>query len=179
MSTEVALVLGGADSLWQDYAAAAGMVARPHLVVATNNAGRDWPGRVDHWVTCHPEKLRQWLEDRVRRGHRLGARLWCPPSRSGAHVTGLTVSPVPGYRGGSSGLLAVHVARHVGAERVVLCGVPLTTTGRHYDDARPWQEAQVYRQQWTREADELRQWCRSMSGWTQDLLGSPTVAWLA
>ena len=86
--------------------------------------------------------------------------------------------------GGSSGLLAVTVALELGKEnqdqlRIVLAGVPMDpAAGNFRAPSVPWAEATVYHPAWEERAEALKKNVRSMSGWTAELLGKPTAAWL-
>ena len=168
-----ALVLGGANTLAADRAAALEMF-EPDLVIACNHAARDEPGRVDAWATMHAELLPSWIALRTRAGH--------PPAESYWHARH-RVCTVPGANpieswGGSSGLLCVAVAFKLGCSHVVLAGVPMVKTFGHYDDKRHWMEARQYWPAWERRLPQMRDRVRSLSGWTRDLLQGPTQEWL-
>lgn len=112
------------------------------------------------------------------RGYAGGMQLWSAVydgRELGAHL-GLPLRYVPCI-GGSSGMLGVQVAQQMGAERIVICGIPMTNTPR-FDDAKGWEEAGSYLDAWEKGRDDLKGYVRSMSGWTQELLGAPTVEWL-
>lgn len=172
MST--AVVLGGADCVWCDLDAAM-RLGRIDVVVAVNHAGRDYRGRVDHWATFHPELLPTWIE--ARRALHLPdvSSFWSVTPRKG-HPE-LPLSIVEDW-GGSSGLIGAQVALMV-ASHVVLCGVPLDPDAAHFDKAGRWDEALRHRKTWERRAKSLDRRVRSMSGWTAELLGRPSVEWLA
>lgn len=170
-----ALVLGSANTLHDDSRAALALF-EPDMIIACNHAARDWPGRVDHWATMHPDLLPSWIADRARQGHRPAGRYWharhriVPPS--------IESTPIESW-GGSSGMLCVAVAFELGAERIVLAGVPLLKTAKHFDDGRNWDEARQYQRPWQNRREILYGRVKSLSGWTRDLLGSPTEDWLA
>lgn len=167
-----ALVLGGADCLRTDRAAAEALFA-PDLIVACNHAGRDEPGRIDHWATMHPELFLLWIPQRAALGHPPAGQLWHARHRvSHAESTGLE------SWGGSSGLLCVKLAIDLGCSHIVLAGVPMLKTARHYDDDRHWIEARQYWPAWERRVPEMAGRVRSLSGWTAKLLGMPTRKWL-
>lgn len=166
-----ALVLGGGACLWSDVDAALDL-GEYQMVVAANDAGAHWPGRLDHWVSLHPDKFPKWKHEREARGYPGGYVTW-------AH------RPTPNNQrdtrdwGGSSGLFAVKVALEQGAERVVCCGVPLVKGEAHFFHADPWRSADAFRKGWKRNETELRGKVRSMSGWTAEFLGLADEAWLA
>lgn len=169
-----ALLLGSANTLEADKAAALGLF-EPDLIIACNHAARDEPGRVDHWVTMHPDQLPAWITARARAGRSPAGRFW--HARHRPLPKGLTSTPIENW-GGSSGLLCVAVAFELGVERIVLAGIPILKTARHYDDPRHWEEARGYWPAWERHAPRLQGRVKSLSGWTCNLLGSPTGEWL-
>lgn len=183
--TDIALVLGGAECVWDDVAELERMIGHEWdgLVVAANDIGAHWPRRLDHWVTLHPEKLESWIELRRKFGYPDGYTTWAHQRLPGYTVRGwgLVDRTVP--RRNSSGLLATFVVPLLGA-RAVLCGIPVTRTP-HFSAstvhvrARPWTSADSHWRHFQEAADELRTFARSMSGRTADLLGRPDAEWLA
>lgn len=169
-----ALVLGGAAGVWEE-AAAVRKLFKPDLIIATNHAGRDYPQRVDHWVSFHVELLPGWIAAREQAGLPPAGQYWSVERRLVAS-TPLEVRRVPNW-GGSSGLLAVTVALDLGCGRVVVCGCPLDMLAGHYDDPKPWRDAGNYRRAWRARQTQMAA-VRSTSGWTRELLGSPTRGWL-
>jgi hypothetical protein len=173
---ERALVIGGAECVWDDVAAWEKSYGKQWdgVVIAANDVGSHWPRPLHHWCSCHPKKLWRWLATRRAYGFEItGVRLWghCDPA-------------VPKFRGGTSGLLAVHVAKALGCEKVVLCGVPLTATPHfgaskeHITDKQWRHQLGRTHRRWRAERDTVLQHARSMSGWTAAQLGKPTVEWL-
>jgi hypothetical protein len=172
-----ALVLGGANTLHADEAAARAMGFEPDFIVATNHAGRDREGPVEHWCSFHQDLFPMWLKARREAGRPDPGQLWtCSP---GPRPPGLDLSMrrAANWRG-SSGLLAVTVALELGATHVVLCGVPLTREAEHYDKPGLWRDAGNYRKGWIDHASDMAGRVRSMGGWTGNLLGAPDPAWL-
>ncbi len=172
-----AWILGGAISRPAEEAEALSYF-EPDLIIATNHAGRDREGRVDHWASFHVELLDKWVRERREAGREDAGQLWVPERRS--LPRGMRAEAVPNWRG-SSGLLAVTVAMKLGVDRAILCGIPMTREGGHYD--RPagelWREAGNYRRGWEEHADEIRPYVRSLGGWTAELLGRPPEEWRA
>ena len=169
-----ALCLGGADTLAADREGAELLLAgREYLVIACNHAGRDEPGRIDHWATMHPELWKLWVPARAAAGHPPAGKLWHARHRR----TDLESEAMESW-GGSSGLLCVKLALDLGCSHVVLAGIPMLKTARHYDDERHWTEARQYWAAWEKRLPALRDRVRSMSGWTAKLLGRPDRRWL-
>lgn len=169
-----ALALGGADGVWQDVERSEAILGEQWwgLVVACNRAGVDWPGRLDAWCSLHPEKLLSvWAPARITDEY----ETWSDPNR-GERGAAPTDHHLDNW-GGSSGLFAVQVALEVGADRVVACGMPMDRRA-HYHGTAAWTEYENFRAAWERKADELEPHVKSMSGWTRELLGTPTRAWI-
>jgi hypothetical protein len=173
----VTLVLGSADCLWPDVERSRALIGdRPFRTVACNAAAQEWPERLDHFATMHPEEMHLWLGERERRGYPGGFETWTRPYPYGMkHREKLCDHAIAGWAG-SSGLLALGVAIETGGRRNILCGVPMDT--RKHFNAGEWNAAEEYRERWTELADTLRLTTRSWSGWTRDLLGEPTAKWL-
>lgn len=176
MPPVTALVLGGANTLHEDSALALDLFGQaPDLVIASNHAARDEPGQLDHWATMHPDLLPHWIAQRRAAERPEAGQLWVPRHR--LHKAPEGVRTIESW-GGSSGLLCVAVALEVGAERVILAGVPMLKTARHYDDEKHWLEARQYWPAWERQAHLMRGRVKSLSGWTRELLGAPTAEWI-
>ncbi len=181
-----ALVLGGADCVWDDvlnWEAEYG-AQWDGVVIAANDVGAHWPRELHHWASLHPEKLRGWMELRAR--HHLPMEEW--PMRWGSAgrlrtANGLIDRRIePIWPGGSSGMLAVQVAQTIGCTHVVLCGIPMTPTAHfgetHLRFDKEWAAASGHWRAWKRHKPNMLGWVRSMSGRTQELLGAPTREWL-
>lgn len=177
-----AIVLGGADNVWEDVRAWEAIYGREWdgLTIAANDVGSWWPRRLDHWVSLHPNKFARWMEQRAANGFSAAGETW---GRTGRYEEVVTwdheLHPWPG---GSSGLLAVQVALHVGVTRVILCGVPMTPTA-HFGESKEsfgpvWYAAAGHWTAWAKHREHLLGWVRSMSGRTKEMLSEPTVDWL-
>lgn len=171
----VAVVLGGATSVWSDLAAARKLLrGRKVLIVAANFAGIRYKGPIDAWVTLHPEELAGWIEQRA-------AKDLPGAYRAFVHDNGRNRDwEQVKYRWyGSSGLYGAQIALdQLGAAGVILCGVPMETTGNHIETPdKPWPEVDLYRPAFLKVA-ELGLPIRSMGGWTAETLGRPDEAWL-
>lgn len=73
---------------------------------------------------------------------------------------------------GSSSIVGTLVALQLGYEKIILCGIPLTGNafeGNPYEAFRPG---------WEYHKDKFVDKVRSMSGWTAELLGVPTIEWV-
>lgn len=171
----IALWLGGARCVWDDLRRASQLVGRADtVVVACNFAGIEFSGRLDVWVTLHPEAFQPWRASRADLGLNADYRAIThkphPPTRS-------EVVPQGWY--GSSGLYMAQVALEVlGVDGVILCGVPMEAAGQHIQTPGAWANPDVYRPAFL-EAKASGADIRSMSGWTAEVLGRPDAEWLA
>jgi hypothetical protein len=160
-----ALVVGGAACVWDDIASLAPWT--PDIVVAANDAIAAYPGRLDHAATLHPEYLAGWRAVRGRNGGNVDYATW---SRRNPDLADRILT---GWNRGSSGLFAIGVALEMGANRVVLAGVPMTAEAAHFFDPAPWDAAARYREAWEKRVDAMRGRVFSCGGWTRELLGGP------
>lgn len=168
----IALVLGSAASVFDDVEAALQM-GEFDAVIGCNHIGLAWPGVMDAWVSLHGDKLlKPWVERRRRSGL---------PAHSRLMTMADTDHRFPGQtEPGSSGLFALKVALiDLGYDRAVLCGVPMTVSGSHFDWSGPWRPASDYHIGWRQALPHIADRCRSMGGWTADLLSQPDAAWIA
>lgn len=181
-----ALVVGGAACVWDDLTIAL-REYRPALVFVVNDIGTVYSDRIDFWVSLHPEKLLNWQTLRRQNGLNDDYLTYtyepCQPGLvpgGDPRVDKWLDYRYPGMTGsGSSGLLAVKAAQAEGCDRIVLAGVPLTTKERHFFSRDLWHERDQFAEAWKIAYPHLRDSVRSLSGWTKELLGSPTPTWFA
>lgn len=177
-----ALVLGGASCLWEDLAALEEIVGEPWpwAVVAVNDAIWAYPHPIHVAVSLHQDKVPGWLRQRREAGYLAdGIEIW-----GGSWVTERDDSRLPWVdhvlpvaQNGSSGSHAIEVALFLGHPRVVGAGIPLDPTP-HFDRPGAWESSLFHRQALERAAETWAGRVRFMSGWTADLFGRPTSAWL-
>lgn len=170
----VAFVLGGANTLQDDLAAARELVT-PDTIIACNDAGVDYEGELPHFCTLHTEKLINWMKIRESKGLPPPHNYWT--SNTKFLPSGFNFRRVKSWDG-SSGLLCISVAIELGFTHIILCGVPLEKKAAHYHDSNDWRDAPKYRAAWVKYLPHMKHSVRSMSGWTQKLLGAPSVEWL-
>lgn len=189
----IALVVGSADGVWEEIAAAQAMT-RFDAVVAVNDMIGFWPGRLDVAVSLHPEKIPEWLNIRASKRHTPPVKLACHSGWTAwFKQIGIPEElPVPfdlvtseHFSGqvdsGSSGLFGVKVAlEDFGFSKIICCGIPMEIWGAHFRTPnQPWATAHRFRVAWEQALPHLSGRVRSMSGWTAGLLGKPDEAWLA
>ena len=142
--------------------------------MACNFAGRDYPGRLDAWVTLHPELVGKWERERERAGRNTDYRLFAYTAKHGC-------SPeiVRERWRGSSGLYTAQIALEVlGCTGAILCGTPMERDAGHFVRPGPWCDVERYRSGFRAAAAECGNQIRSVSGWTAELFGRPDEAWL-
>lgn len=163
----IALVIGGAPSVWAELEAARQLVgSRHHITVAANLAGIHFTGRLDAWATLHPDHLASWQSQRAAAGRNADARTFTPD---------LTAERWPG----SSGLYALQVALFdMGASAAILCGVPMDRQAGHFIHPGAWASTTDYRRAFELALPTVGARTRSFGGWTRDLFGEPTTTWL-
>ena len=167
-----ALLLGDARCVLEDAAAALDMFS-PDVVGALNNIGITWKGKVDHWFTLHPTSCEDWvgIEEAVRRRKINGGNI--PATWSYRHDRAVDYVRED-WQGGSGlfGIRCMKVDLHI--DRIVLAGCPMTRAGGHFYNQYEWRQAEDYYRGWYKHREEIAPHVRSMSGWTQGLLGAPT-----
>lgn len=178
---EWALILGGAEEVWEEVLAWEQLYGRPWdgLVIAANDVGSHWPRSLDHWVTLHPDKFKAWKALRAQYAFIDGSETY---ETWGRRARGFDHNVRP-WAGGASGMLAVQVAQILGCTRAVLCGIPMTPTSHFVESTvqvpeKPWSAVAGHWRAWERELPRMQGWVRSMSGRTEERLGAPTLAWL-
>jgi len=169
------VVLGGADGVLEQFDQIQALLGGdwPGYILSVNDIAPWVPYPVDHWCSMHHDKLAEWAEEHPEcKGIR-----WCARDYEGMihQVTG-----TEDRWNGSSGLYAVEVAvKRLHLQKVVLCGVPMDGTD-HVIRGEPWGRDQWWplRDGWCAAYPEIKEKVRSLSGWTQCLLGEPTEVWL-
>jgi hypothetical protein len=156
------LVVGCAAGVWRD------LVEVPfkssYAVIAVNRAIVDYPQRnaMLFGATLHHEMALSFKRDTLRI---VSTRM--APGVSFAY------DEIP-FRHGSSALYAVGLGLLLGGKRIILAGCPLDG-GPHYYDEPNHIDVEAYRDPWMRCKGLIQGRVFSMSGWTKELLGPPTL----
>lgn len=177
----IALVVGTGPTMWADLQAAQ-WIHYPALV-AVNQAGvllHDQP--LYAWASAHPEMFAGWVPQRAAMQQRTPRPITPGVTQIVSRADAEHVTLVRDYGGrGSSGLYAVRYVLEV-AEKIVLCGVPMTPEPHACGSLQwgddPWTEAERHRVHWERLAPEWDGRVKSLSGWTRELLGPPSPEWV-
>jgi hypothetical protein len=117
----VAVVVGGAASVWQEIALTEALLLESGAA-AKWFVANDMIARFPHpctAITLHPQHIGGWVSERTKAGFPKPDQFW-------AHVKHDNVTHhTEDWRGGS-GLFGVAVARKLGFERIILAGVPMS-----------------------------------------------------
>lgn len=167
----IALIIGGAKGWQSDLDAVLTLISTPPTYFIVNDQIATFPGNV---VACtlHPEKLDDWLSQRIAAGLTLPLACWTRLLSASSDLFQLQ------EWGGTSGLFAYQVTREYGYERVIFCGVPMDDRPNAFHGTNGG--IAIYsrhRRVWRTHAQEIKLFARSMSGWTAELLGVPTSEW--
>ena len=166
--TRVALVVGGSERVKEELAEAEALCAGCDVTRFVINDMIPQAEGPCIAVSLHPTKLADWLKRREANGHPAPSQVWA--HRSGPNVT----NHVEDWAG-SSGLFACKIARQLGFERIILCGVPMEPSAKHVVRGQPWPAGVTFRRGWERHKEEIKPFVRSMSGWTAEQFGRPSV----
>jgi hypothetical protein len=172
------LVCGNAFSLHDDLARARAIFGSDAPVIAVNQA--DIPAFA--LFSCHSSKMEPWIA--TRRRHFPGVEFTVHATGKGEKLKAVRLAcPWVDYwwstvakGGGTSSWGARKMAKLMGFDLVILCGAPLdhgTYANKKpaFDFMRP-DVLKHYRGQVAADT-EWHEGCKSMSGWTADLLGKP------
>ena len=174
MTKTVALILGGSEDVFTEYVEALKLCAAagtPYTIFACNAMIEAFPGPLDNGVTLHPDELSMWLSRRATAG-------FSPPKVMWAHRGFANVDQWSRDWLGSVGLFAIKIAREEQFRKIICCGCPMNEGANHFKRKVPWTAALGFRRGWNEHRRELTPFVRSMSGWTKEMFGPPTVEWL-
>lgn len=167
-----ALVVGSGCGIWEEYSLGAAAVSAP-AIIAVNLMTVMLP-LVHHAISHHATVIVH-----LARARRAMASMI--PYDTETHSSEYHAELGHVWRdlrdlGGDSGLLAVQIALRLGAERVVVVGVPLDQQGHFYDDPTTrtgGDDHTNYRALWRKVAPELAGRVFGVRGFLRDLLGPP------
>jgi hypothetical protein len=183
MPTKNIIIVGSGAGVWEELAEAQNMMP-VHHIMAVNFAmfGLETLNRnsidrtqgqpyVNHWASLTPEYFA------FKPRHAVGVTTHC--SKPGIHID--YVHSDLKSQGGSGGEWAIHVALKIGYKKIIVCGIPIDHRARFYDapGSIQYYGSGAARYAWIQNKNSgLFENVRSMSGWTAELLGKPTVEWI-
>lgn len=173
--SRVAIVLGSSANALAELEAARAL-APGAPVICVNDALRTCPEKASAFVTLHPEKAERFLKGIETEGLPLFT-MEAPAYSSGWIVRREKWN-------GTSGLYGVQVALEaMGFAGVIVAGCPIDHAhGTAYKtQKKKWAGGNEsrYRSGWNGALPTIRDRVRSMSGFTQALLGAPDADWIA
>jgi hypothetical protein len=181
---KTALVIGCSAAVWEEVAAAKELCAFD-AVYCVKMAGILYPKKFDVWVTLHPEWMDVYETARSTLGLPSGYEVVVPLKtelgvKEQQYSKGRRVSHRwPGMdASASSGIYGARVALEDGCERVVLAGIPMQQEAGHFTRGEPWLGCDNFLPGFEQALPFMRDTVRSMSGLTQQVLGSVTSEWL-
>jgi hypothetical protein len=172
---DIAIVVGGGGDPISEFDAAKAMCEDASRSVATfvcNDMIALFPYPIDFAGTLHPDKMHVWIRLRTEHSYPMPlGSIWSHRSYKGfTHHT-------RDWQG-SSGLLMTKIARECGYTHIILAGVPMTVDAEHFVRHQRWNAAPGFVRGWRRQEGILRPYVRSISGWTQETFGAPSIEWL-
>ena len=180
MKIKSALILGGADCVWEDMEAAQAL-GTFDATIAINDVLAYYDGPIDYAVSLHPQKYVIWMKERDRKDFQKPDCFvaFAGYPEAGCYPIDLVIDyKWPGMgTSGSSGLFAIKLAIDRGFTKIVLCGIPMTPAP-HFFDGKEWGQVEQFWPTWKLMINHFSDQTRSMSGRTMELLGTPTRQWM-
>lgn len=169
----IALVVGSSEKVWAEVMYAF-TLAEYKEVFCVNATGAFWVGNFA-WVTLHPDQLVIFKTMRKNNGLQ-GHYYTIGPIGSDCDFQ-LSYLWEGMIDSGSSGLFAVKAALN-SYDKVVCAGIPMQSISGHFLRKNIWDACDGFRRGWEQALPHIEGRVKSLSGWTQQLLGAPTPEWL-
>jgi len=180
-----ALIVGCSAQVWDDVKRAREF-CEFDAIFCVKLAGVHWPAKFRTWVTLHPEFMDKYEAERRALGLPNGYEIVAPlTSEVGMHGKKGNIHRRISYRwpgmssSASSGIYAAKVALDDGFDRLVMAGIPMTKETGHFTRGKVWAQRDCFLPGLKKSIPYLQGKCKSMSGYTMELLGAPTAEWLA
>jgi hypothetical protein len=175
---KLCIVLGSSAAALDEFAAARSFLEEQGLdlhVVCVNDAIKVCPVKPIAFCTIHSSASFRFFTPELDLD---GVKMY---TRRKAH--GFAADIVKAKWLGTSGLYAVQIAlEELGFDGVILAGVPIdAAAGTMFPEHSLMTEQDRvgrYRPEWLLALPMIKDRVRSMSGWTQGLLGAPDISWL-
>lgn len=179
-----ALVIGCAEGVWDDVRKARDLCAFD-AIYCVKLAGVHYRGGCFTWVGLHPEFMADYKRQRSELGHHSQFETVAPPdSELGTAGKNMKVDRRVSYRypgmnsSASSGGYGAKVALDDGFQRVVLAGIPMIKEAKHFTRGKDWLQREAFTKGFQQSVPFFAGRVKSMCGWSQELLGAPSVEWL-
>lgn len=191
-----ALVIGCAANVWEDIEAAKRLTTYD-AIYCVKQIGVHYPDAFNVWATLHTEAMDGYEVERHASGLPNGYQIVAPPPNElGSHgakgkITRRVSYLWPGSTSSasaSSGIYGAKVALDDGFDRVVLAGIPMSPEHGHFLPEGKMVSGQRRGVVWTGHSafvlgfseavPHLIGKVKSMSGYTQKVLGAPNSNWI-
>lgn len=190
-----ALVVGCSANVWEEVEAAK-KLCEYDAIYCVKQIGIHWPGMFQVWATLHPEFMDAYEKERQKLGLPNGYEIVAPPPNEvGAHGAKGRIARRVAYRwkhmnsSAGSGIYGAKVALDDGFNKVVLAGIPMTPedghflpmskNGRNEVRGKVWRHHSMFVCGLNVAIPHLMGRVRSMSGFTEKVLGRPDESWLS
>jgi hypothetical protein len=117
---------------------------------------------IKYMATYHPNEIDEAKRLRREAGGNTDYQVISHEKKEGVDIIEPYEAPT-----GSSALCGALAAIRFGYKKIILCGCPLTD-----------KKYVVFQAGWTAKKEKVKDFVRSMSGWTKEFLGEPTGEWL-
>jgi len=175
---KILIIVGSAPCATEDLAAIMSVIGRedpaPTIMLIGLDSVEKYLGHADYFATYHTSDIEPAFERRTAAGgntdYMIIAHQQHIEKPTGRDLVDLIIPFEPPT--GNSALLGVLAGIKLGYEKIIVCGCPLMgKNDKQYDYAN-------FRAGWTAKLAMIKDKTRSMSGWTQELLGAPTEEWI-
>jgi hypothetical protein len=179
------LILGGGKGLWEDYFAAREVMPSSHIMCVNDIAAQFKAEKIQHAVSLHHRLLPAVCIMRKEKG--MLEKVCRHSSSRGAREDSADVYWCMQNGGGTSGLFATKIAIAMGSKHIILCGLPIDSSGHYFDPPTPednrttkFAENHSSFAEWRdmKKSKLVMSRVRSMSGNTGNLFGKPTKEWV-
>lgn len=178
INNKLLIIVGSAHCVADDIAACLSTIHHPPSTVSFMLIGLDavdkYIGYADYFATYHPVDIEPAYERRDACGGNTDyvviANTQYADQEKGHHLVDMIVPFKP--PSGSSALLGTLAAIKLRYKKIILCGCPLTGKNDKGEDYAHYQKG------WIAVGQQVKDYVRSMSGWTREYLGAPTEEWI-
>ena len=170
LENRVLVVTGISQSVKDDFIAARAVcqqIPGDWMAVGAEAVDLFPEGWLMYMATYHPEDIPKGLERRKACGGNIDYKIVSHEEHEGIDIVVPFDPP-----SGSSALLGSLAGLQLGYKKIILCGCPLRNEGAL------GREYQQYHKGWVAKYNFVMGRVKSMSGWTRDFLGEPTIQWL-
>ncbi len=173
------VILGSAPNLYDDYNRLRSLIDEQKMIfcVIGLSSTKLWDKHAHYIASYHPKDFIEIKKIREERGLNIDYKIISHenyPVIDNKNKERLQTNIIIPYEkpSGSSALLGTLAGIKEGYKKIVLCGCPLEGVNAKKSSYN------VFRKGWLAKKEQVKFFVRSMSGWTQQILGEPTKEWL-